>query len=131
MAHHTAKPSPSAGKSATDRARALARSKPADVPPVSECDLASGERVPRPGSSSPPGGREAPRRVTLIGGPADGNVLNAPGGDPWVDVGTACYVLRETFPLDSEVPEGWVGIFLPLYASLLAARRRSPMAKRS
>jgi hypothetical protein len=70
-------------------------------------------------------GARLPRGMTnvwLIGGPGDGGVIQAATGTGWIDVGESRYVLRETYPLEGGEPDGWVGIFLPLYASLLMAR---------
>lgn len=67
--------------------------------------------------------------VWLIGGPADGDVLDTSTSAGWVDVGASRYVLRQTYPLDSWQPDGWVGMFLPLYASLWAARSGPPSAR--
>ena len=57
--------------------------------------------------------------VLLIGGPGDGDVIQTATSAGWIDVGASRYVLRETYPLDGDESNGSVGMFLPLYASLL------------
>ena len=60
--------------------------------------------------------------VWLIGGPGDGDVIQVTTSAGWIDVGASRYVLRETYPLEGDEPNGSVGVFIPLYASLLMAR---------
>ncbi len=62
--------------------------------------------------------------ATLIGGPADGALVEVATSAGWADVRGGRYALRQTYPLSGGQPDGWVGIFLPLYAWLWAARLR-------
>ena len=62
-------------------------------------------------------------RINLVGGPADGALKDMSTVDATIEAGGAGYVLRELYPLDRDEPNGHVGIFLPLYASLMLRRR--------
>ncbi|MEA2365866.1 MAG: hypothetical protein QOI32_1378 [Thermoleophilaceae bacterium] len=60
--------------------------------------------------------------VSLIGGPMDGRVVESPAAGSWLDVEGNRYVVRRASAGGAGVSEN-VGIFLPLYASAVAARR--------
>jgi hypothetical protein len=67
--------------------------------------------------------------VSLIGGPMDGRVVDSPpAAGSWLDVEGNRYVVRRA-SADGAGVEKDVGIFLPLYASAVAARRgrRAPL----
>ncbi|MDP8942929.1 MAG: hypothetical protein M3N16_02235 [Actinomycetota bacterium] len=70
-------------------------------------------------------------RIPLIGGPKDGGQLRT-GRQPQASVliDGARYMFLETYPLASEVPDGWVGVWLPLYAAWYRQRRRSDGVRR-
>jgi hypothetical protein len=59
-------------------------------------------------------------RVTLIGGPSDGQEVEGPTRAAVLDIEGSRYVLRRTNGRHRDV--AWVGIFLPLYAGILKAR---------
>jgi hypothetical protein len=58
--------------------------------------------------------------LSLIGGPMNGRVVDSPGPAGWVDVEGSRYIVHH----DGTRTREDVGIFLPLYARVLAARRR-------
>jgi hypothetical protein len=61
-------------------------------------------------------------RVTLVGGPLDDATVDGEERHGCIEAGGARYVLRRAYPLDSDQPNGWVGVHLPLYAALMASR---------
>jgi hypothetical protein len=70
--------------------------------------------------------------VSLIGGPMDGRVVESPAAGSWLDVEGNRYVVRRASAGGAGVKHD-VGIFLPLFASAVAARRarRAPLPRRS
>lgn len=70
--------------------------------------------------------------VSLIGGPADGDLIDLPTGSSWCEVSRSRYVIRDVFAASGEKADGRVGIHLPLYATLLRAHlERSSYARSS
>jgi hypothetical protein len=61
--------------------------------------------------------------LSLIGGPLNGRVVESPASGSWLEVDGNRYVVRRNVTAGGPGTREDVGIFLPLYARVLAARR--------